>query len=169
MSRTSFAEIDCGVAQALEQVGDKWALVILRSAFLGLRRFDEFSTHLNIAPNILSNRLSKLVERDIMYKKKAPDDGRVIEYKLTPKGFELYPLVVFLNQWAERWLSSPDGARVVFTELRTDKEIRPIQVLSEEGDVLTARDVKISGGTAGSQVMEDAHRIVAARRKKAKT
>lgn len=61
MTRSSFVNVDCGVAQAVEQLGDKWTLVILRSAFHGIRRFEEFSEHLGIAANVLTDRLGKLV------------------------------------------------------------------------------------------------------------
>lgn len=167
MSRTSFANVDCGVAQAVNQVGDKWALVIVRSAFLGLRRFDEFSAHLNIAPNVLSNRLSQLVENDILYKKTVPEDGRVIEYQLTAKGHDLYPLILFLNQWAERWMPPKDGPRLEMSDRRTGNPIRTLQLLSSDGDQLGSRDVAVRSGPSGSKVMDHAREIVANRKLKA--
>lgn len=167
MSRTSFAAVDCGVAQAVDQIGDKWALVIVRSAFLGLRRFDEFSAHLNIAPNVLSSRLSRLVENDILYKKKAPEDGRVIEYKLTAKGHDLYPLILFMNEWAERWMPPKDGPRLDLSDRRTGSPIRTLQLTSSDGAQLGPRDVAVRSGPSGSKVMEHAREIVAKRKLKA--
>ena len=62
MTRQSFADVDCGVAQAAQQVGDKWTLVILRDAFNGVNRYDDFARHLGVASNVLAARLSALVE-----------------------------------------------------------------------------------------------------------
>jgi DNA-binding HxlR family transcriptional regulator len=163
MTRTSFANVDCGVAQAAEQIGDKWTLVVLRSAFNGIRRFEEFSEHLGIAPNVLADRLAKLVEADIFYRRKSSNDGRVFEYLLTPKGFDLYPMILFLNQWAERWLSKAQGARIEVIHRRTGKPIRQIEVLSEGGEVLTARDTLMRNAASGSRVLDHSRQIISRR------
>ena len=164
MTRSSFADVDCGVAQAVEQLGDKWTLVILRSAFHGIRRFDEFSEHLGIAANVLADRLAKLVEADILCKRKVEGDGRAIEYRLTPKGLETYPMIIFLNQWADRWIGKPGGARIEVIERKTDRPIRQVQVLAENGQALTAYDTFMRNGPSGSDVLDRSQRIVARRR-----
>jgi DNA-binding HxlR family transcriptional regulator len=163
MTRTSFANVDCGVAQAAEQVGDKWTIVILRSAFHGVRRFEEFSEHLGIAPNVLADRLAKLVEADILYRRKSGNDGRVFEYLLTPKGFDLYPMIIFMNQWAERWLNKADGARIEVVHRPTGRPVRQIDVLSEDGEVLTARDTLMRNAVSGSKVLDHSRQIVSRR------
>lgn len=163
MTRTSFAKVDCGVAQAVEQIGDKWTLVILRSAFHGIRRFDEFSEHLGIAPNVLTDRLAKLIDADVFYRRKSSHDGRVFEYLLTPKGFDLYPMIMFLNQWAERWMPKPDGQRIEVVQRQTGKPIRSIEVLSEDGSVLTARDTLMRNAASGSKVLDHSRKIISRR------
>lgn len=163
MTRTSFAKVDCGVAQAVEQIGDKWTLVILRSAFHGLRRFDEFSEHLGIAPNVLTDRLAKLVQADILYRRKSGKDGRMFEYLLTPKGFDLYPMILFLNQWAERWMAKADGTRIEIVHRRTEKPIRTIEVLSADGEPLTARDTIMRNAAGGSKVLDHSREIISRR------
>jgi DNA-binding HxlR family transcriptional regulator len=164
MSRSSFADVDCGVAQAVEQLGDKWTLVILRSAFHGLRRFDEFSEHLGIAANILSDRLARLVDADIFSKGKVEGDGRAVEYRLTPKGLDTYPLIIFLNQWSERWMPKPKGPRIDVLERKTGRPVLPVQVLAENGQALTAYDTFMQNGPGGCEILNHSQRIVARRR-----
>ena len=91
MTRQSFADVDCGVAQAAQQVGDKWTLVILRDAFNGVNRYDDFARHLGVASNVLATRLSALVDADILHRRPVAGDGRAIEYKLTPEGTGAVP------------------------------------------------------------------------------
>lgn len=164
MTRSSFADVDCGVAQAVEQMGDKWTLVILRSAFHGIRRFDEFSEHLGIAANVLADRLAKLVEADILSKHKVAGDGRAVEYRLTQKGLDTYPVIIFLNQWAERWMGKPTGPRIEVIERKTGRPIRLVEVLAENGQVLGAYDTFMRSGPSGSGVLNSSQRIVARRR-----
>jgi len=164
MSRSSFSQIDCGVAQAAEQIGDKWTLVILRNAFQGMSRFDEFSEHLGIAANVLSDRLNRLAAADILYRRPASQDGRAVEYKLTPKGFELFPLVVFLNQWGERWLGKPEGLRVELCDKSSGRPIRAVAAFAEDGRKLTAQDAVSRPGSGGSEVLRRAREIIARRR-----
>ena len=164
MTRSSFASVDCGVAQAVEQLGDKWTVVILRSAFHGIRRFDEFSEHLGIAAKVLADRLARLVDAGILYKQKVEDDGRAVEYQLTQKGLDTYPMIIFLNDWAERWMGSSKGPRIEVVERKTGRSIRPVQVLAENGKVLTAYDTFMRNGPSGSEVLSRSQRIVARRR-----
>ena len=164
MTRSSFVNVDCGVAQAVEQLGDKWTLVILRSAFHGIRRFDEFSEHLGIAANVLTDRLGKLVDAGILCKEKIAGDGRVVEYVLTQKGLDTYPLIIALNQWAERWMGNPARPRIEVVERKTDRPIRDVQVLSESGRPLNAYETYMRNGPSGSEVLNRSQRIIARRR-----
>jgi len=164
MTRSSFADVDCGVAQAVEQLGDKWTVVILRSAFHGIRRFDEFSEHLGIAAKVLADRLAKLVDAGILYKQRLEGDGRAFEYRLTQKGLDTYPMIIFLNDWAERWMGNPKGPRIDVVERKTGRVIRPVQVLAENGKVLTAHDTFMRNGPSGSLILNHSRRIVARRR-----
>jgi DNA-binding HxlR family transcriptional regulator len=164
MTRSSFAGVDCGVAQAVDQLGDKWTLVILRSAFAGIMRFDEFTEHLGIAANILADRLGKLVEANILRKQKVEGDGRAVEYLLTAKGLDTYPLIVFLNQWSERWMGSAKGRRIQILERKTDRPIREVQVLAEGGKALTAHETYMCSDARGSDVLNRSQTIVARRR-----
>ena len=103
MSRRRFDDMPCSIARALDLVGDWWTLLIIREAFLGVRRFADYRDHLGIARNILADRLRKLVAEDILAKqpKSPPDHGH--EYRLTEKGIALAPVVLELLIWAARY------------------------------------------------------------------
>ncbi|MDC0112343.1 helix-turn-helix transcriptional regulator [Burkholderiaceae bacterium] len=110
MTRISFADMDCPIAQAAEQLADKWKFVIIRNAFNGMRRFDDFAEQLGVASNVLTARLSELVAADILTRVPVDGDGRAVEYRLTAKGHDLFPMVIFLAQWSDRWLKKRGGA-----------------------------------------------------------
>ena len=93
---------DCGLPQALEVMGERWSFLILRAAFNGFIHFEEFSSELGIARNILSNRLGRLVEHGVLTREPCAVDKRKIEYRLTPKGVDLLPTMLALRQWGER-------------------------------------------------------------------
>src|SRR3989337_160659 len=105
-SRTLLPE-PCSVARTVEIVGDPWALMVIREAFLGARRFEEMRRHLGVAPNVLSDRLDALVRHGILkrvqYEARPPRD----EYRLSQKGLDLYPAVVALMRWGERYTGDP--------------------------------------------------------------
>jgi len=163
MTRQSFADVDCGVAQAAQQIGDKWTLVILRDAFNGVTRYDDFARHLGVASNVLAARLSALVDADILCRRPVAGDGRAVEYKLRPKGFELYPLIVFLHQWGDRWMPKPRGKRIEVVDRRMLRPVRAVQVHDADGQPLTARDTRLRIGRGGSDVMRQLHAVVARR------
>ncbi len=99
----------CSVARTLVVIGDRWSSLVVREAFLGTRRFGDFQRRLGIAPNILSNRLSRLVDLGILkaapYQVKPPRS----EYRLTPRGLALYPVPLSLLAWGDRWLAGGEG------------------------------------------------------------
>ena len=111
MERKSFAEMDCSVAQCLEVVGEWWSMLIVRDAFFGVTRFDEFQRNLGISRNVLHQRLEHLVACGVM--KKVPYSQRPprSEYRLTAKGRDLWPVLTSMRQWGDRY-ASPDGPRV---------------------------------------------------------
>lgn len=94
---------NCALPLALEAMGERWSFMILRAAFNGVHHFEEFQQELNIARNILSNRLSKLVDHGIMAREVMAEDRRKVLYQLTQKGVELLPAMIALRQWGEKW------------------------------------------------------------------
>jgi len=99
----------CSIAAALEIVGDRWTILILRDAFRGIRRFDELRRDLDIPRAVLSERLRRLVEHGVLVKRSYQERPVRYEYRLTPMGLQLSPILVSLMQWGDRWLSGEDG------------------------------------------------------------
>ncbi len=130
----------CPVARALEVLGDRWALMILRDAFDGLRRFSEFQKNLGLAKNILASRLKLLVESGLLITQPASDGSAYKEYVLTEKGRSVFPVVVGLRQWGERYLFEAGEARSELVEGATGQTIEVMQVRTEDGRVLAAED-----------------------------
>ena len=108
MDRKSFSDMHCSVAQALEVVGEWWSLLIVRDAFLGVRRFDEFQSRLGISRNILNQRLARLVETGVLTKVPYSEHPPRFEYRLTDKGRDLWPVITTMRQWGDKH-AAPDG------------------------------------------------------------
>ena len=133
------AALSCPLPAAVELIGEKWAFLILRGAFNGLRHFEEFQAGLGIARNILSDRLSKLVAGGILERSPDLHDGRRVIYSLSPKGEDLLPVVLALRQWGEKW--GYGTMSVALADTRDLKPVRNICVLSHDGRPLKLGDL----------------------------
>ena len=122
----------CALPAALEAVGERWSFLILRAAFNGLAHFEEFQATLGIARNILSNRLSRLVENGILKREPVPDDRRRIEYRLTEKGIDLLPALIALRQWGEKY-SARTQSSLTIVDARDRRPIAPIRLHAADG------------------------------------
>lgn len=150
MSTSSLSEIDCGVAKTLSVVGEWWGLMILRNAFHGMRTFDAFQENLNISTSVLSARLKTLTEAGVLERRRSETDGRSYEYRLTEAGFDLYPIIVGLLNWGEKWDPSPDGKRMRLYEKATGEEIFGAAVITRDGRRLDPREVRAEAGPGAS-------------------
>jgi DNA-binding HxlR family transcriptional regulator len=130
----------CALPAALEAVGDRWALLILRGAFNGLRHFEEFQATLGIARNILANRLSNLVKHEILSREPMAHDRRKVEYRLTEKGAALLPAVVALRQWGEKWAAAAPSTPVLVDRLH-HQPIQAIAIFAQDGRELGLQDL----------------------------
>ncbi len=144
---------ECALPAALEAVGERWSFLILRGAFNGLHHFEEFHSTLGIARNILSNRLARLVEHEILERHPDAADRRKVAYRLTQKGRELLPVLIALRQWGERWVSGvPSNPVLVDRDSR--QPVAPMAVRAADGRPLTLSELEwldrseIPGGTA---------------------
>lgn len=139
-------EPSCSIARSLDIVGDRWTILILRDAFRGIRRFDEFRRDLDIPRAVLSDRLRRLVDGGVLVRRRYSDHPPRDEYRLTPMGLELSPVLVGLMQWGDRWLGGPGGPPTVLvhepcgTEVRIglhcftcDEPFRPTEIASRPG------------------------------------
>ena len=144
---TKNAELrNCSVADALDLIGEGWTILILREAFFGSRRFEDFQKHLGIARNILTIRLNKLCDNGILERKPVKEGAKRHEYRLTPMGRDLYPTLIALTQWGDRWLKAAEGAPVKFVERATGKEIANVVIASKDGRQLDARELALVPG-----------------------
>lgn len=148
MRKRSFADINCPIAQTLELIGEWWTLLIIRNAFCGMCRFDDFQRHLDISSNILSARLQRLVASGILLRQPAPDDGRAVEYTLTDKGRALYPVLLALTQWGEAWAPHPDGARLQLYERASGQPVAGLAAITHDGRCLPLADIDLQPGPA---------------------
>src|SRR3546814_16542869 len=123
---------ECALPAALEAVGERWSFLILRGVFNGLHHFEEFQSTLGIARNILPNRLTRLVENDILQREPDPSDRRKVAYTLTPKGRELLPVLIALRQWGEPWVSGVTS-HPVLVERPGSRPVGPIALRGGEG------------------------------------
>ena len=146
MSRKRFTEMNCGIAQTLEVLGDWWTLLIVRDAFFGLRRFSDFQASLGIAKNILAARLRQLVDQGILERVDAGTTGARHEYRLTAKGEALLPLLMAMRDWSDQWVFGPGREPVVVVERTTGRRVPRIKVLNEDGDSLTRKALRTLPG-----------------------
>lgn len=134
---------DCGLPEALEVMGERWSFMILRASFNGYRHFEEFLTELGIARNILSNRLSKLVEHGILDREPHAEDRRRIEYRLTSKGHDLLPAMLALRQWGQKYGDDFVTTDPVLVDERDRLPVGPVAILSHDGRVLQGKDLNL--------------------------
>jgi DNA-binding HxlR family transcriptional regulator len=133
------AALSCPLPPAVELIGEKWAFLILRGAFNGLRHFEEFQAGLGIARNILSDRLAKMVAGGILERRTDPTDKRKVVYSLTPKGEGLMPVVLALRQWGEHW--GYGKMQIVLADRRDGKPVRKMCVQAHDGRELGLADL----------------------------
>src|SRR6266481_2082500 len=144
--RGRLANKECSMARAMEVVGDRWSILILREAFYGVKRFDEFEYYVGIAPNILSNRLKKFVDAGIMTRVPLPKHSTRYEYVLTEQGRDFFPAYLALKKWGDDWLAEPEGPQVVFRERSAGREIKYPRLLTASGKPLRLEDVEVVAG-----------------------
>jgi DNA-binding HxlR family transcriptional regulator len=137
VARKSLSGNYCPSARSLDVIGDWWSLLIVRDAFDGLTRFGEFQKSLGIAKNILAQRLRTLVERGILASVPAANGGAHQEYHLTDMGRDLFPVMVALRQWGERYLFEPGEPHSKLVERDTGRPIR-LDVRTDDGNAITA-------------------------------
>jgi DNA-binding HxlR family transcriptional regulator len=154
MKRKSFEKMQCPVARSLEHVGEWWSILILRDAMHGMTRFDEFQKSLEIAPNILTRRLSALVDAGLLERRQYCERPPRHEYVLTERGRDFRPVLISLQVWGNRHFA-PEGLSVVLTDVQTGAKVDPLLV-----DRVTGRPINqlthknLPGPAAGERVQK---------------
>jgi DNA-binding HxlR family transcriptional regulator len=152
MQRKSFGSMQCPVARSLERVGEWWSILILRDAFHGMTRFDQFQKNLGIAPNMLTRRLNALVEAGLLERHRYNEHPPRDEYLLTARGRDFRPVLVALLTWGNRHFA-PEGPSILLVDRETGVPADPMMV-----DRLTGRPINdanhryVPGPAAGARM-----------------
>jgi DNA-binding HxlR family transcriptional regulator len=150
MRRTSFKHMRCPIARSLERVGEWWSILILRDAFRGCSRFDDFQKSLNIAPNMLTRRLNALVDARLLerrrYSVRPPRD----EYVLTAAGRDFRPVLLALLAWGNKHFA-PEGPSVILVHAATGRIADPVIADRGTGRMITAREYRVAPGPAATR------------------
>jgi DNA-binding HxlR family transcriptional regulator len=151
MRRKSFGKMACPIARSLERVGEWWSMLIMRDAFHGLTRFDEFQASLGIAPNMLTRRLNALVDAGLLerhrYSLHPPRD----EYRLTARGRDFRPVLIALLAWGNRHFA-PEGASVMIVDARSGVAAEPVVVDRTSGRPIREPEFAwVAGPAAGER------------------
>lgn len=148
MARPSLAHLECSVANTVEIVNDAWTVLVLRDAFLGVRRFEDFVNSLGIARNTLSDRIERLVAAGILSAEPYQERPVRNEYRLTEKGKDLFDVLMTLWAYGERWTpaTSPDRQRAIHVDCGHQADA--VAHCGHCGERLTRRTVRLEPGLA---------------------
>lgn len=146
MKRTDTSTWPCTIARAADVLGDHWNLLLVRQACLGSRRFEDFQRALGIGRNILTQRLSGLVDEGLLSRVEYQPNPPRYEYRLTEKGRDVFPILAALAAWGERWLTGPEGTPLVLRHTACGHAVRGVVVCSECAAPLELREVRAEAG-----------------------
>ena len=152
MQRKSFGAMPCPIARGLERVGEWWSILILRDAFAGMTRFDEFQKSLGIAPNMLTRRLTALVEAGLLERRRYNDHPPRDEYLLTNRGRDFRPVLLAMMAWGNRHFA-PEGATVLIVDAATGTAADPVLVDRATGRPVDSPDYVLAPGPAASEAL----------------
>ncbi len=156
MQHTNLAAMQCPIARGLDRVGEWWSILILRDAFHGLTRFDQFQKSLGVAPNILSRRLTGLVRSGLLERRRYCDRPPRHEYVLTDIGRDFRPVLWAMLAWGNRHFA-PEGESVLLVDRATGQRADPIMVDANSGKPLVATAFRSAAGPAADAVTRLRH------------
>ena len=139
MKNSDWTRDNCAVGNTLSVIGERWTLLVLREAFLGVRRFDQFQRNTGVARNILSDRLNTLVLHGILRRELYLERPERYEYRLTEKGLDLYPVLLTIMDWGSKHIG---GEAMRLTHKTCGAAVMPRLACPECGEQVTARDVR---------------------------
>jgi len=139
----------CSIARTLEVIGDRWTLLVIRDAFLGLHRFEDFQKSLGVARNVLTDRLNRLVDEGILRRRRYQERPERFEYRLTRKGVDLWPMIMTTLKWGDRYVT-PEGKSRLILHKDCGGEIDERLHCSRCGAELGPTDVYVEPGPAAA-------------------
>jgi DNA-binding HxlR family transcriptional regulator len=145
---SDYPDQNCSIARTLEVVGERWSMLVVRDAFLGVRRFDDFQRSLGVSRNVLAARLSRLVELGVLHKERYSERPERYEYRLTERGRDLFPVMLALVDWGDRHAPTEAGAPKVFTHRGCGGRVDPRHMRCEQcgADIDVPREVTAAAG-----------------------
>jgi len=152
MQRKSLIEAECPIARSLERVGEWWSILIMRDALHGLKRFDEFSRSLQIAPNMLTRRLNALVEDGLLERRVYSERPLRHEYVPTAKGEDFRVVLLAFVAWGNRHFA-PEGESVQLIERESGRPVQPVMADMADGRLVPLQDCTVQAGPAASASM----------------
>ncbi|WP_216213362.1 winged helix-turn-helix transcriptional regulator [Amycolatopsis aidingensis] len=135
---------DCSVARALSVVGERWTMLVLREAFNRTRRFEDFQRRTGAPRPVLAERLRALTEDGVLHRTRYARRPDRFEYRLTEKGLDLYPVVVSLMAWGDRWMAGEEGPPVRLTHRACETTVTPRLTCPACGEPVRARDMRVA-------------------------
>jgi DNA-binding HxlR family transcriptional regulator len=143
MQHKGFDDMPCPIARSLERVGEWWSILILRDAFKGVSRFDQFQKSLGIAPNMLTRRLNTLVESGLLERRLYSEKPPRHEYVLTARGRDFRPVLWALMAWGNKHFP-PEGQTVAVVDAETGEQVDPVLIDSRSGRVLRGPEFTVA-------------------------
>ena len=165
MQHKGFEHMPCPIARSLDQVGEWWSILILRDAFKGMTRFDQFQKNLGIAPNMLTRRLATLVESGLLERRLYSEKPPRHEYVLTPKGRDFRPVLWALIAWGNKHVP-PEGGTMVVVDAETGEEVEPVLVDGRTGRLLRSPEFKVANVPVSGTSVSGAPRLRSPKQKK---
>jgi DNA-binding HxlR family transcriptional regulator len=139
MRFTSLADMHCSIARTLDVVGEWWTLLIVRDAFKGTRRFDDFQSSLGLARSVLTARLRRLTEHGVLERRAYQERPTRYEYHLTEKGRALFPIIAAMLKWGDDWAPGTYGPPAILVHDTCGEAMHPVLTCPHcRGDVTTA-------------------------------
>jgi DNA-binding HxlR family transcriptional regulator len=139
MRLTSLADMHCSIARTLDVVGEWWTLLILRDAFEGTRRFDDFQSSLGLARSVLTARLRRLTEHGVLERRAYQERPPRYEYHLTEKGRALFPIIAAMLKWGDDWAPGENGPPAILVHDTCGEPMHPVLTCPHcRGDVTPA-------------------------------
>ncbi|WP_372574857.1 winged helix-turn-helix transcriptional regulator [Ruegeria jejuensis] len=151
INSTPLQKRDCSWAPALNIVGDTWSMLIVSAAFAGVSKFSDFQRDIGMSKNILANRLDTLCKYEIMERVPKRKGSRRKVYVLTSRGQALFPIVVAIGQWGDKWLFGGKGEPTRILDKETGSPVQTVAVFSHSGRYLSPYDVTMEAGPGASE------------------
>jgi DNA-binding HxlR family transcriptional regulator len=157
MGHQDLIDYPCSIIRPLTILGDRWTFILVKQAFAGTRRFEDFHEILGISRGRLADRLARLVDAGILRREPYKDGRTRHEYRLTQKGHELYPVLIALRDWGDRHMA-PDGPPMHYRHRDCGGEAHVHITCQQCDDELTARDITPQPGPGLQPYLPDGHR-----------